>query len=226
MSVWLNIIHTIAFNCLRAVPVWKTRWTGRNIYFWHHTTTYFDLLTYCPLCKRIWDPETTSKFKKVWPLLHLSGHQTLFIFLRSRTTSSHACRRHLNTSLICPHIRMVILIISTSVLTSLPYVTNYDSTYLQHFAVKMHSWISFRFWVEICNMAPDAHACKEIFWKKKHDLLKRSWPAPNGPITSHVLFEVWFLPAVYFRHVQECHFFNSVGNFCNFSGFVWRVHPV
>ncbi len=33
---------------------------------------------------------------------------------------------------------MVIQLISTSVLTSPPYFTNYDSTYLQHFAVKMH----------------------------------------------------------------------------------------
>ncbi len=33
---------------------------------------------------------------------------------------------------------MVIQLISTSLLTSLPYFTNYDSTYLQHFAVKVH----------------------------------------------------------------------------------------
>ncbi len=37
---------------------------------------------------------------------------------------------------------MVIHVISTSVLTSPPYVTNYDSTYLQHFAVKMHEYRS------------------------------------------------------------------------------------
>ncbi len=32
---------------------------------------------------------------------------------------------------------MVIHVISTSVLTSPPYFTNYDSTYLQNFAIKM-----------------------------------------------------------------------------------------
>ncbi len=54
----------------------------------------------------------------------------------------HACRHHLNTSLICPRIGMVIHVISTSVLTSPPYFTNYDSTYLQHFTVKMHEYRS------------------------------------------------------------------------------------
>ncbi len=47
-------------------------------------------------------------------------------FLRSRTTSSmHAA-----------------VLISTSVLTSLSYFTNYDSTYLQHFAFKMYEYHS------------------------------------------------------------------------------------
>ncbi len=54
----------------------------------------------------------------------------------------HACCRHLNTLLICPHIRMVIQLISTSILTSLPYFSNYDSTYLQHFTVKMYEYHS------------------------------------------------------------------------------------
>ncbi len=57
----------------------------------------------------------------------------------------HACHRPLNTSLTCPRVRMVIHLISTSILTSLPYITNYDLTYLQHFAVIMHEY---RAWVE------------------------------------------------------------------------------
>ncbi len=76
-------------------------------------------------------------------------------------------------------------------------------------------------------MAPDAYACKEIFWKKEHDWLKWSWPAPNGPNTSSILFEVWFLPSLSVLPAcsHECHFFNSLGNFCSFSGLVWRVYP-
>ncbi len=58
----------------------------------------------------------------------------------------------------------------------------------------------------------------EISWKIEHDWLKWSWSAPNRPITSRILFDVWFLPSVYFRHFHEWHFFNSLGNFCSFSG--------
>ncbi len=81
--------------------------------------------------------------KKVWPLLHLSGPADVrhCLFFAKSNHIIHACR-HLNTSLICPHIRMVIQLISTSVLTSPPYFTNYDSTYLQHFTVKMHEYHS------------------------------------------------------------------------------------
>ncbi len=105
---------------------------------------HFDLLTYRPLCKRIWDRETTSKEKKVWPLLHLRGPADVrhCLFFMKLNHIINACRHYLNTSLICPHIRMVFELISTSVLTSLPYFINYDSTYLQHFAVKMHEYRS------------------------------------------------------------------------------------
>ncbi len=37
---------------------------------------------------------------------------------------------------------MVIPVISTSVLTSPPYFTNYDSIYLQHFTVKIDEYCS------------------------------------------------------------------------------------
>ncbi len=33
--------------------------------------------------------------------------------------------------------------------------------------------------------------CKDIFWKKQHDWSTWSQSAWNGPISSHVLFEVW-----------------------------------
>ncbi len=78
--------------------------------------------------------------KKIWPLLYLSGLADVrhCLFFAKSNHIIHACYRHLNTSLICPHIRMVIQLISTSVLTSPPYFTNYDSTYLQHFIIKRH----------------------------------------------------------------------------------------
>ncbi len=83
---------------------------------------HFDLQTYCPLCKRIWNPETTLKLKKVWPLLHLSWMADVrfchCLFFAKSNHIIHACRHHLNTSLICPCVRMVIQLISTSVLTS------------------------------------------------------------------------------------------------------------
>ncbi len=83
---------------------------------------------------------------------------------------------------------MVIHVISTSVMTSPPYFTNYDTTYLQHFAVKMQEYGSGS---ELQYGARCAHMQRNI-WKKEHDWLKRSWQALNGPITSRVLFEVWF----------------------------------
>ncbi len=85
----------------------------------------------------------------------------------------HACRRPLNTSLTCPHVRMVIHLISTTILTSPPYIINYDLTYLQHFAVIMQEYRSGSE-LKPCNMEPDAHTCYEIFWKKEHDWLKQS----------------------------------------------------
>ncbi len=63
-------------------------------------------------------------------------------FLQSWTTSSMHAAVTWYTSLICPRIRMVIQLISSSVLTSPPYFTNYDSTYLQHFAIKMYEYRS------------------------------------------------------------------------------------
>ncbi len=152
--------------------------------------------------------------------MQIGGRQTLFIFCELMSNHIiHACCRPLNTLLTCPHIRIVIHLISRSILTSPPYITNYDLTYLQHFVVMMHRYRS-GCELKPCNMAPDAHACKDIFWKKEHDQLKRSWRAPNGPITSYVLFEVWFLPSVYFQHVHELHFINSLRNI-----FV-AVHPL
>ncbi len=68
----------------------------------------------------------------------------------------------LNTSLTCPHVRMLIHLISTSILTSPPYITNYDLTYLPHFAIIMHKYPSGSE-LKPCNMALDVHACKEIF---------------------------------------------------------------
>ncbi len=69
------------------------------------------------------------------------GRQTLFIFCK--VEPHHPCMPpHLNTTLICLRIRMVIHVISTSVLTSPPYFTNYDSTYLQHFFNKIHEYRS------------------------------------------------------------------------------------
>ncbi len=50
--------------------------------------------------------------------------------------------RNLKYFINLPRVRMVIHLISTSILTSPPYITNYDLTYLQHFAVIMHEYLS------------------------------------------------------------------------------------
>ncbi len=53
---------------------------------------------------------------------------------------------------------MVIHVIFTSVWTSLPYFTNYDSTYLQHLAIKMHEYrsgseLKLAIWCQMCTHA-------------------------------------------------------------------------
>ncbi len=148
-------------------------------------TLHFDLLTYYPLCKRIWDPETTSKLKKVWTLSHLSGPADVShcLFFAKSNHIIHACHCHLNTSLICPRIRMVIQLISTSVLTSPPYCTNYDSTYLQHFAVKMHEYrwgseLKVAIWHQMCINAKKYFERKNtIGWSEAGQLQMDQSPA-------------------------------------------------
>ncbi len=135
--------------------------------------------------------------KKMFDHFYIWADVRHCLFFAKSNHIIHACRRYLNTSLICPHIRMVIQLISTSVLTSPPYFTNYDSTYLQHFTVKMHEYpsgseLKLAIWRQMRMHAKKYFDRKNMIW------LKWSWPAPNGPITSRILFEVWFLPSVDF----------------------------
>ncbi len=120
----------------------------------------------------------------------------------------HAYRRTLNISFTCPHVRMVIHLISTSILTW-PYITNYDLTYLQHFAIIMHEYWSGSE-LKPCNMVPDAHTCARNILKERTELVEAKLASSKWTNPSRVLFEVWFLPSVYFRHVHELHFINSL----------------
>ncbi len=90
---------------------------------------------HCPTCTFRFTDKLLLHFSRSTNVRHC-------LFFAKSNHIIHVCRRHLNTSLICRRIRMVIHVISTSVMTSPPYFTNYDSTYLQHFAVKMNEYRS------------------------------------------------------------------------------------
>ncbi len=168
--------------------------------------------------------------KKVWPLLHLSRPADVkhCLFFAKSNHIIHACHRLLNTSLICPLLRMVIHIIFTSVLTSPPYFTNYDSKYfLQHFAVKMHEYhsgseLKLAIWGQMRTHAKKYFEMKNTFgWSKAGQLQMDQSPAVYClkfgfclQCTSDMFTSATFTT------------FNSLGNFCSFSGLVWRVQPI
>ncbi len=98
---------------------------------WVKVTLYFHLRE--KIAKRLHhklsDTILTSENSKMFDHFYIWGPADVrhCLFFAKSKHIIHICRRHLNTSLICPRIIMVSHVISTSVLTSPQYFTNYDS---------------------------------------------------------------------------------------------------
>ncbi len=90
---------------------------------------------------------------------------------------------------------MVIHVISTSVWTSPPYFTNYDSTYLQRFSIKIHEYrsgseLKLAIWRQMCTNAKKYFEGKNMIGRSEAGQLQMDL----SPAT--YCFEVWFLPSV------------------------------
>ncbi len=100
-----------------------------------------------------------------------------YLFFARLNCINRSCCHLLNTSLICPCVGMVIhLIFSILIISKHIYIATIVHKY--HLGSELKP----------CNMVPDLHAWKKVFWKKEHNYLKRSWPASNWPLTSRILF--------------------------------------
>ncbi len=107
---------------------------------------------------------------------------------------------------------MVIQFLWQIVLTALPYFTSYASAYLQHFDVKMCECRSVLRWSiqydTQCVTQVQGNILKEATWLVEVKLASSKW-------TNQEPYTVWSLAicllVVHFRHVPECHIFNSLG---------------